>query len=84
MQTAGLAQHAVQAPDIQYLSLSSLTSYCPQNCTKYAALLCREEEEAEYGARVEMNQTAVETLKMFHSQHDLDTFLASSQASTAQ
>ena len=44
--------------------------------------LCRAEEEAEYGARVEMNQTAVETLKMFHSQHDLDTFLASSQVST--
>ena len=44
--------------------------------------LCREEEEAEYGARMEMNQTAVETLKMFHSQADLDTFLASSQVST--
>ena len=44
--------------------------------------LCRAEEEAEYGARVEMNQTAVETLKMFHSQADLDTFLASSQVST--
>ena len=43
--------------------------------------LCRAEEEAEYGARVEMNQTAVETLKMFHSQADLDTFLASSQVS---
>ena len=45
-------------------------------------MLCRAEEEAEYGARVEMNQTAVETLKMFHSQADLDTFLASSQVST--
>ena len=43
--------------------------------------LCRAEEEAEYGPRVEMNQTAVETLKMFHSQADLDTFLASSQVS---
>ena len=40
---------------------------------------CRAEEEAEHGARVEMNQTAVETLKMFHSQQDLDTFLTSSQ-----
>ena len=44
-----------------------------------SSLKCRQEEEREYGNRVEMNKTAVETIKLFHDQTEMDDFLSSSQ-----
>ena len=44
------------------------------------SLKCREEEEREFGDRVEMNKTAVETIKLFHDKREMSDFLSSSQA----
>ena len=41
---------------------------------------CRHEEEKEFGEKVNMNKTALETIKIFHSQREMDDFLQSSQA----
>ena len=43
------------------------------------SLKCREEEEREFGERVEMNKTAVETIKLFHDKREMADFLSSSQ-----
>ena len=43
------------------------------------SLKCREEEEREFGERVEMNQTALETIKLFHDKREMSDFLSSSQ-----
>ena len=43
------------------------------------SLKCREEEEREFGERVEMNKTAVETIKLFHNKREMSDFLSSSQ-----
>ena len=45
----------------------------------YFSLKCREEEEREFGERVEMNKTALETIKLFHNKRELSDFLSSSQ-----
>lgn len=44
------------------------------------SLRCMEEEMAEMGDEVEMNKTAVDTIKLFHDQGEMDDFLESDQA----
>ena len=53
-----------------------------ESCRQLAALSieARAAEEAEYGDRVDMNQTALETIKMFHDKQEMEDFLSSSQA----
>lgn len=41
---------------------------------------CRQMEESEYGNKVAMNQTAKETLKLYHDKEELEDFLNSDQA----
>ena len=43
------------------------------------SLKCREEEEREFGDRVAMNKTAVDTIKLFHDKREMSDFLSSSQ-----
>ena len=45
----------------------------------FFSLKCREEEEREFGDRVEMNKTAVETIELFHDEREMSDFLSSSQ-----
>ena len=53
-----------------------------ESCRQLAALSieARAAEEAEYGDKVDMNRTALETLKMFHDKQEMDEFLRSAQA----
>lgn len=53
-----------------------------ESCRQLAALSieARAAEEAEYGDKVDMNRTALETLKMFHDKQEMEEFLRSSQA----
>ena len=39
----------------------------------------RQEEQDEFGDKVDMNQTAKETLKIFHDQQEMERFLESDQ-----
>ena len=61
--------------------LSSRAQYNHQSCRLLAwlSLKCREEEEREFGERVEMNKTALETIKLFHDKREMADFLSSSQ-----
>ena len=43
-------------------------------------MICRDEEEREFGDKVDMNKTALETIKLFHDKDDLEDFLTSDQA----
>ena len=54
-----------------------------ESCRQLAALSieARAKEEAEYGDKVDMNRTALETLKMFHDKQEMEDFLSSAQAS---
>lgn len=57
--------------------------YNHESCRQLAALSmeARAAEESEYGDQVDMNRTAIETLKMFHNRREMEDFLSSSQAS---
>ena len=44
------------------------------------SIQARRDEEKEFGDKVNMNKTALETIKMFHNQQEMDDFLVSSQA----
>ena len=54
-----------------------------ESCRQLAALSieARAAEEAEYGDKVDMNKTALETIKMFHNKQEMEDFLSSAQAS---
>ena len=41
---------------------------------------CRQKEESEHGKNVDMNQTAKETIKLYHDKQELEDFLESDQA----
>ena len=54
-----------------------------ESCRQLAALSieARAAEEAEHGDKVDMNKTALETIKMFHNKQEMEDFLSSAQAS---
>merc|ERR1711892_776701 len=64
------------------MGVPGLASYNHESQRQLAwySLKCMEEEIKEFGEEVEMNRTAVDTIKLFHDEEDMKDFLVSDQA----